>query len=115
LNTDNTNWKATAQLFSGRKNPEWKLKSAQQKSWMQLWEQAGLSDTEVEHIYTLGYTGCRLQFDEHSHWFLYNGCVSFYENGKIVSKKDEGRKMELFLLGTADDEVKEILQQQHII
>jgi hypothetical protein len=115
LKPDNTNCKVTVLLFSGRRNPEWKLTTSQQKSWMQLWEQASLSDTEAERVSTLGYTGCKLQFDEHSHWYLYNGCVSFYEGGKIVSKKDEGRKMELFLLGTAPEEVKEILLLQNII
>ena len=102
-------------LFSGRQNPEWKLTAAQQKSWIVLWQQASLNDTVVKQPSILGYTGCRLQYDEHSHWYLYNGCVSFYEAGKIVSKKDDERKMELFLLRTAPEEVKGILQEMKII
>jgi hypothetical protein len=102
-------------LFSGRQNPEWKLTTAQQKDWTKFWEQASLSDTEVKQPSILGYTGCRLQYNEHSHWQLYNGCVSFYEAGKIVSKKDEGRQMELFLLGTAPKEVRGFLREMKII
>lgn len=115
MKPDNTKWKVTAQLFSGRQNPEWELTAAQQKNWMLLWKHASLSDTEVEASSKLGYTGCRLQYDAHSHWQLYNGCVSFYEKEKIVSKKDDERKMELFLLNTAPEEKKEILRSINII
>lgn len=111
----NTKWKATALLFSGRQNPEWELTAAQQKNWMVLWQQASLSDTEVKQPSILGYTGCRLQYVERSHWQLYNGCVSFYEKETVFSKKDEGKQMELFLLGTAPEEVREILKEQGII
>lgn len=111
----NTKWKATALLFSGRQNPEWELTAAQQKNWMVLWKQASLSNKEVEVPSTLGYTGCRLQYDEHSHWQLHNGCVSFYEKDTVFSKKDEERQMELFLLNTAPEEVKEVLREMKII
>jgi hypothetical protein len=115
LKQDKTKWKATVLLFSGRQNPEWILTTVQQKSWMELWAEAHLSDTAVETPSILGYTGCRLQYNEHSHWQLYNGCVSFYEQGKIVSKKDEEKQMESFLLNTAPDEVKEVLRGLNII
>jgi hypothetical protein len=115
LKQDNTKWKATAMLFSGRKDPEWELTASQQKAWMVLWKQAPSSNTKVETVSRLGYTGCRLQQDEHSHWQLYNGCVSFYEAGEFVSKKDDDKKMELFLLNTAPEEVKGILKEQKII
>ena len=87
----------------------------QQKNWMALWKFASLSNTTVEHPSKLGYTGCQLQYDEHSHWQLYNGCVSFYEKETVFSKKDEERQMELFLLNTAPEEVKDILQGMEII
>jgi len=115
LQPDNTKWKATALLFSGRRNPEWELTVAQQESWLKLWEQAAFSNTTVEQPSILGYTGCRLQYNKHSHWQLYNGCVYFYEKEKIVSKKDNERLMELFLLNTAPEEVKEILREMKII
>ena len=104
-----------ALLFSGRQNPVWELTVEQQQSWMKLWEQAAVSNIAVEQPSILGYTGCRLQHNEHSHWQLYNGCVSFYEKEKVFSKKDEGRQMELFLLGTAPEEVKEVLREMKII
>jgi hypothetical protein len=115
LKPDNIKWKARVLLFSGRQNPEWQLTAMQQKNWMLLWKHASLSDTKAEPPSKLGYTGCRLQYDEHSHWYLYNGCVSFYENETFFSKNDEGRQMELFLLNTAPAEVKAILTEQNII
>ena len=102
-------------LFSGRPNIEWQLTAVQQKKWMVLWKQASLSNEDVKQPSKLGYTGCRLQYDEHSHWHLYNGCVGFYEQGKIISKKDIEQEMELFLLKTAPKEVKEILMALKII
>lgn len=115
MKQDNTKWKVTALLFSGRQNPEWELTAAQQKKWMVLWQHASLSNKGVSTPSVLGYTGCRLQYDEHSHWQLYNGCVSFYEKETVFSKKDEERQMELFLLGTAPEEVKEVLREMKII
>lgn len=82
---------------------------------MLLWKHAALSDKEADFPSRLGYTGCRLQYDEHSHWRLHNGCVSFYERETVFSKKDEGNQMELFLLNTAPGEVKEILGEMKII
>lgn len=114
MKPDRTIWKVTAQIFSGRKNPEWTLNVQQQKNWMALWKQAALSNTEVQVPAVLGYTGCRLQYNEHSHWQLFNGVVSFYEHDSIFSKKDEERQMEQFLLNTAAGDVKETLQQVKI-
>ncbi|MBK8521330.1 MAG: hypothetical protein IPL54_10795 [Chitinophagaceae bacterium] len=89
---DNTKWKATALLFSGRQNPDWELTVEQQQSWMKLWEQAAVSNIAVEQPSILGYTGCKLQYDEHSHWQLYNGCVSFMKRKRFFLKKmKEGR------------------------
>jgi len=115
LKPNDTTWKVTALLFSGRPNPEWVLTPVEQKNWMVLWKQAALSNTEVASASGLGYTGCRLKYDGHSHWQLYNGCVSFYEKETIFSKKDEERQMELFLLSTAPEEVKGILRGMKII
>ena len=109
------NWTATALLFSGKRDIEWQLTPAQQKAWMILWQQASLSHAKVEIPSVLGYKGCRLQHNEHSHWQLYNGCVSFYEQETVFSKKDKERQMELFLLNTAPEEVKEVLREIRII
>lgn len=108
-------WKVTPLLFSGRQNPGWDLNEAQQKNWMVLWKQAPLNDADLNMPGRLGYAGCRLQYDEHSHWQLYNGCVSFYENDKVFSKKDEDRQMELFLLNTAPEEIQTMLRDMKVI
>ena len=115
MKPDPVKWKVTPMLFSGRQNPQWKLTTAQQKSWMVLWQHASLSDKAVETPSLLGYTGCRLQYNQHSHWQLHNGCVSFFEDEKVFSKKDEQRQMELFLLNTASEDVKTILKVMRII
>ncbi|MBL7702808.1 MAG: hypothetical protein JNM14_11195 [Ferruginibacter sp.] len=108
-------WNATTLLFSGRQNPQWELTPAQQKNWMLLWKQAPLHNEDVKQPSILGYTGCRLQYDEHSRWQLYNGCISFFEKDKVFSKKDEERQMEMFLLNTAPEEVKEVLREMKVI
>lgn len=105
----------TAFLFSGRPNPEWLLTEWQQKNWMQLWQQAPLSNTEVKQPSALGYSGCRLYHNEHSYWQAYNGCVSFFEDGKVFSKEDDKEQLEQFLLNTAPEQIKLILQEQGII
>lgn len=115
MSTGYTTWKVTALLFSGRQNPEWLLTAAQQKSWMELWDSAVLNDEAVKPLPVLGYSGCTLRFDERSHWHLHNGCVSFFEDDKIVTKKDRDREMELFLLHTAAPELVDTLVSMKII
>lgn len=115
MTTDHTTWKVTALLYSGRQNPEWLLTAAEQQRWMELWLSAVLNETAPEPSPVLGYTGCTLQFEERSHWLLFNGCVSLYAGDHVVSKKDGGRAMELFLLSTAPQQVKEELLLMKII
>jgi hypothetical protein len=103
------NWTAEAFVFSGRPNPEWELTDKQAHDWMNLWEAAPSSGKEVQRIPRLGYTGCRLQLNEHSYWFIYDSCVSFYDKGMVISKKDVEKKMEFFLLNTAPEEARDIL------
>ncbi|NOT51246.1 MAG: hypothetical protein HOP10_08205 [Chitinophagaceae bacterium] len=78
------------------------------KSWKQQWEAAPLSDEEVKRPSILGYTGCFLQNEEHSYWIIYNGCVSFYDSKTVISKRDDNRQMELWLLNTGPDEVSKL-------
>lgn len=82
---------------------------------MLLWQHAPLSDKEVEHPSLLGYTGCKLYYTRHSHWQLYNGYVSYFDEGKVFLKKDEDRQMELFLLNNAPEEVKTVLHEWKVI
>lgn len=77
------------------------------KEWKQQWEAAPLSDDEVKRPSILGYTGCSLQNDEHSYWIIFNSCVSFYNGPDIITKKDENRQMEQWLIATGPGEVKE--------
>jgi hypothetical protein len=115
VNRKISNWTAEVFVFSGRQNPTWILSEKQSGDWMKLWQEAPSTDKEVKQPSRLGYTGCKLQYNEHSHWFIYNGCVSFYDSGKIISKKDEERKIEYFLLHTASGENKKLLQDMKLI
>ena len=115
LTTDNTTWTVTALLYSGRQNPAWLLTATEQRSWMELWQSAVLNDTAQKPLPGLGYSGCTLQFEKRSHWHLFNGCVLFYEKGKVIAKKDNDRTMELLLLSSAPLEVKQELQLMKII
>jgi hypothetical protein len=110
-----TNWTAEAFVFSGRPNPQWILTKKQAHDWMDIWQSASYSNNEVQRPSRLGYTGCRLQFNEHSYWIMYNGCVSFYDKGQVISKEDAAREMEYFLLNTATKKEKEILQSLKLI
>jgi hypothetical protein len=102
-------------VFSGRQNPQWILSEKQANDWMVLWQAASHSNKDAQCPSRLGYTGCRLQLNEHSHWLIFNGCVSFYDKEKVISKKDADRQMEFFLLHTAPKEENEILQSLKFI
>jgi hypothetical protein len=110
-----TNWTAEGFVFSGRQNPQWILTEKQANDWMDLWQTALHSNKDVQRPSKLGYTGCRLQFNEHSYWLIHDSCVSFYDEGQVISKEDAGREMEFFLLHTATKEEKEILQSLKLI
>ncbi|MFN8290475.1 MAG: hypothetical protein U0U70_09470 [Chitinophagaceae bacterium] len=99
---------AEAFLFSGRPNPRWKLNKAQQRTWRQYWEEAPRGERQANRLPVLGYSGCLLQYDEHSYWIIFNGCVSFYEKDKVTNKKDINQQMEQWLLGTAPGEVQKL-------
>jgi hypothetical protein len=109
------NWTAEAFVFSGRPNPQWVLTEIQARDWMKLWHDAIPSGKEVQRPSRSGYTGCRLHFNEHSYWILFDSCVSFYDKGQLISKTDSEREMEYFLLHTATKEEKEILRNMKII
>ena len=106
---------AEAFVFSGRQNPQWILTEKQAHDWMDRWRAAPPSGIELQRPSRLGYTGCRLQLNEHSHWFIYDGCVSFHDKEQVISKEDAGREMEYFLLNTATMEEKEILRSLKVI
>ena len=115
MNEDDIKWVVTAFLFSGRPNPQWELTAKQSAVWMNLWQQAATSSKDVERPSILGYTGCRLQYNEHSHWLIYNGCVSFYNKDSVVSKDDKYKEMEKFLLQTAPNDIKNVLRSLAVL
>jgi len=115
MNEGATKWIVTAYLFSGRPNPEWKLTKKQGADWMKLWQQAEIHHKKVERLSLLGYTGCRLQCNEHSHWLIYNGCVSFYDKDSVVSKGDKNKEMETLLLQAAPNDIKNVLRSLAIL
>jgi hypothetical protein len=113
--TAHTNPIVTVFLFSGRPNPQWILTEEQTAVWMQLWNDAALTEHTVQLPLKLGYKGCRVQKNKHSYWLIYKSCVSFYKNNKVLSKSDPGRKLELFLHETADAETKKMLTEMKVI
>jgi hypothetical protein len=102
-------------LFSGRPNPEWQLTATQMDTWQSLWEAAISSDIPIAPLHNLGYTGCKLQTNREAYWFVVNGLVGFYAKQETIFKKDTDAVMELFLLNTAPNEVKTILQKLDVI
>jgi hypothetical protein len=111
MNESSTQWTVTAFLFSGRRNPQWKLTPEEAKEWMNKWRHAPLSPKEVKRPSVLGYTGCSLQYNEHSYWMIFDSCVSFYDQGLVISKEDTQRGMEKLLFRGAPDEIKKLLEE----
>ncbi len=103
------NWTVEAFVFSGRPNPKWVLTKKQARDWMNFWQAAPSTSKEVQRISRLGYTGCKLQLNEHSYWILSDGFVSFYDNDQVISKKDIEKKLEFILLNSAPEESRTIL------
>jgi hypothetical protein len=101
---------AEAFLYSGQRNPKWALDNIQMIIWKEQWNEAPFSAVEVNRPAVLGYTGCQLQLNEHSYWIISNGCVSFYDGATVVNKKDDGRKMESWLLRTGPEDVRRMLE-----
>ena len=109
------NWTVTAFMFSGRRNPQWKLSAAQAEEWLTKWNAAPVISPVRSPPGKLGYTGCRIEKDEHQYWMTGNGMVSYYKNGVPCTKEDKNRVMELYILSTAAADIKDILQMQHVL
>jgi hypothetical protein len=95
----------TVLIFSGRKDPSWKIENEAIISRV-----AGLlSEAEVDISLTLdnsklGYRGFRLESGKIV-WEIYNGVISQRdESGKIIFQKDKNRIIEKLLLDTAPEE-----------
>lgn len=115
MNNTENNWTVTAFMFSGRRNPLWKLSAAQAEEWLTKWNAAPVISPVPSPPDKLGYTGCRIEKDEHHYWMVEKGFVAYYKNGVICYKDDTYRVMELFILSTAPAEVKDILQMQQVL
>lgn len=115
MNNTENNWTVTAFMFSGRRNPLWKLSAAQAEEWLTKWNEAPVISPVPSPPGKLGYTGCRIEKDEHQYWMAGNGFVSYYKNGVCCNKEDKNRVMELYILSTAAADIKDILQIQQVL
>jgi hypothetical protein len=99
-------WKATALVFSGRRDPAWQIDCETAATLIQVWSALPPS-TAAAHPPPLGYRGCSLTSPDGTSWHAFAGIVSMRSRrpeGQLeVSepRTDIGRRFEIQLLATA--------------
>lgn len=107
--TQQTSWLAEVMLFSGRPNPQWRLKKKDADRFLEYWESAPLSASDTEQSSRLGYNGCRISIDKDTYWLINNGQITFFNGKNTVYKTDEAKKAEKWILSTAPAATKDLL------
>src|SRR5260221_6778602 len=88
---------ATALIFSGRRDPQWRVAEDTARRLKELWEQLERFDGAPRPAPSLGYRGSVLDCGSEGRWFAYGELV---EAGRSY-KQDPGRTFERALLGSA--------------
>ncbi|WP_156132316.1 hypothetical protein [Paraburkholderia terrae] len=96
-------WVATAQVFSGRPNPEWVVSREKAEELEHLWVKMPLSLDDVAHPGALGYTGSVLAASDGRRYFASNGVVTFDHEGTTERRLDLGREFERLLVSSAPE------------
>ena len=103
-------WTVIALIYSGRPDPRWDLSEEQTDQFLSLWRQASNSETEVTIPSVAGYKGIRM-LSPGKQFLIYNGSMTVIENQFRISKRDNQRSIERFLLNTAPQDIATILKQ----
>jgi hypothetical protein len=107
-------WKVIALIYSGKADPQWQLTKEQADHFIDLWNQAPGSGSEVVIPSLLGFKGIRL-LSEKKQYLIYKGVITCLEQGMKSSKTDEGKNIEKFLLSTAPEQTLKILNQLNVL
>ncbi len=89
--------RATAAIFSGRRDPQWSVPAGTAQRLERLWQQLDVVDGPVGRAPPLGYRGVTLECGAGDRWFAYAGTVS--RDGE--HRRDPKREFELELLQSA--------------
>jgi hypothetical protein len=95
-------WTASADVFSGRPNPEWPVPERVAEDLILRWRGLPLSDRRIPDRPLLGYRGCLLRAPDGREWHGYDRIVvATGESGTRHSRTDNDRAWQRYLLQTA--------------
>ena len=107
-------WTVIASIYSGRPDPRWEITDEQAHHFMELWQEAPLSETEVVIPSISGYKGIRMHAGE-KQFLIYKEAITCIEEKMRTSKKDKQRTMEKFLLNTAPEQIHRLFKELNIL
>jgi hypothetical protein len=103
-------WTVIAMIFSGRPDPQWDLPEELVVRWQELWAQLPESIMPATQSFRSGYKGCRIRHG--ADWLLVNkGIITLHSGGLVLSRLDEGNKLELMLLRSAPLEWQALIRE----
>ena len=95
-------WVASAWVFSGRVDPEWRVASPAAAVIVSIWEELEPSSlVSIPEAPPLGYRGCQLREDGDRAWTAYLGVVCLQTGRDRLFRTDPGRRLERAVLATA--------------
>src|SRR5438046_9545626 len=97
--TDDPDWIASADLFSGRPNPSWMIDTDTVRMILGMWESAGQNAGSLPPAPALGYRGVSIRGDGES-WRAFGGIVSRNRGGAEESRADINREIERRILAS---------------
>ena len=107
-------WQVIALIYSGKADPQWQLTKEQAGHFIDLWNQAADSNSEVVIPSILGFKGIRL-LSKGKQCLIYNGVITCVEQEVKSSKTDDGKTIEKFLLNTAPEKTLKLLNQLNVL
>ena len=96
-------WTATVSMFSGRRDPSWRVPLAVAQRLLEVWNDLQPSDEETASSPPLGYRGCLLQSPDDQQWHAYGGAITQFGHRGLVTRIDPDRTFERLLLESAPE------------
>ena len=94
-------WRAGASVYSGREDPEWDIDEGLAHRLLGLWERLKPWAGKPPKPPGLGYRGVFVSFGDGARFVVYGGAVWFESRGKILIRRDPGRRFERLILESA--------------
>lgn len=94
-------WIATALVYSGRRNPSWRVNEEHARQLQQIWGELELYPGEFSKPKALGYSGCTLLAPGGDQWLAYGDVVSRSHGDGIELRSDPERRFEKAVLSSA--------------